>query len=271
MLSNCKDDYDVYLRFIHTGIFNPEIESFYVIKKVIDPGIPVGSIPSFEDLQKFNKHNMELNEEWFSNIVQKLRLLRLFKEGNIVSPLQYIYLDFESPISSISYFSYGLVLRDRYTLDDSEIDNLNEFINKNELPFEDNSLNNAFQSFELSYNIIDSGLALVSCMTALECLLSPNDKMIAENISKNMGKLIGKDMKSSENVYSRLRELYKKRSELIHTGHGNITHDDLKDARNFVREAIKQYLLADLSKPELIKKLKAVGNLKEGKFSGTLQ
>ena len=256
LLSNSNDVNEVIIRYINTGIFSTPFDSFYFIKKIIEPGIKVDSNTSFIEILKFQKDHFKLREEWDRNVQEKLRLMRLFKEGNIFSPIQFIYIDLKKPIRVSSGFCFNSVNEEKYTLDASEINELHEFINGNKIPFKDSSVNIAFQNFEFSYNINSHGIALVSCMTALECLLSLNNNYKSKEISKNMGALIGKDIESSKEIYDKVSKLYKKRSLFIHTGKSNINIDDLREARNLVRVAIKQFLIANLTKNELIKVLK---------------
>lgn len=184
--------------------------------------------------------------------------MRLFKEGNVISPLALTYLNVEVPTRLISSYSNVLTQREEYNLGCREVDELNDFLKKVRLPFSDRSVNLAFTSFEESYNMNNPAFSLVSYMTGLECLLSDGGAEKSYKLSRNIAILIGKDKSSSEEIHPDVKSLYKKRSRLVHEGSADITGEDLRIARNLVRTSIKYYLRAGLSKPELLHKLNSL-------------
>ena len=66
--------------------------------------------------------------------------MRLFKEGNILSPIQFIHIDLKRSIRIRSGFCFNSVDEEKYTLDASEINELHEVINGNKIPFNSYSI-----------------------------------------------------------------------------------------------------------------------------------
>ena len=258
-LNGSTNDFEFFNKYVGMGIFTDSSKPFYVISKTINPGITVGTPISIDEIQKFHHHSFELHNEWVAYVHHKLRLMRLFREGNIVSPLQVIYIDQKKPIRLSTGFSLNNVEREEYHLDECEIGILSEFIRETVLPFKDQSLNLALASFENTYDLNHLGLALVSCVMGLECLLSDGGSGKSYKLARNLAILLGKDGDSSRNIYERVRELYGKRSKIVHEGYNRITPEDVKEGRNLVRESIKHYLRAGLPKTELLSKLNTMG------------
>ncbi len=248
LINRSHEDIEVYKKYLGKGIMNDPSKPFYVIVKKINPEIVVSSPISMEEIQKFHRYSFELQNEGATFVRDKLRLMRLFTEGNIVSPLQITYIDLNPPIQLASSFSLNVVEHEKYHLDESKIDILSKFIEGNALPFKDKSLNLAFESFELSYDVSNTGFALVSCITAMECLLGDKGSGISCKIARNMAILLGDDGKPSKDIFDRVKKLYKKRSRFIHERDNRITIDDVKVGRNLVRSAIINCLRAGIPK-----------------------
>ncbi len=94
-----------------------------------------------------------------------IRLMRLFKEGNICMPLEYYYfIDCDTPKLFSSEDGSLHVSPAPYKLKSSGIPDLQGFIQNTELPFKESSLQLAFGSFELSYQIRDRNMSFLSLM-----------------------------------------------------------------------------------------------------------
>lgn len=109
-----------------------------------------------------------------------LRLMRLFKEGNICMPLKYYFvLDDEGmPRNVMSHCGPSwrtLESPEKYSLSETEIPDLEHFIKKTKVPFEE-FLELAFENFELSYETYNKGLSFLCLMISLETLFNPETK-----------------------------------------------------------------------------------------------
>ena len=186
-----------------------------------------------------------------------IRLMRLFKEGNIYIPLEYYYfIDSDTPKPFISEDRSLHVSPAPYKLKSSEIPDLQGFIQNTKLPFKESSLQLAFGRFELSYQTNDRNLAFLSLMISLETLFNSGRQKLSYKISRNTAVLLGKEKEDSETIFSDIKDLYDKRSKIVHTGNSNIVdRDDLLKLRHYVRESIKEINKLDKNKDEFLKML----------------
>lgn len=190
-----------------------------------------------------------------------IRLMRLFKEGNICIPLEYYYFsDYDTPKLFISEDRSLHVSPAPYKLESSEIPDLQGFIQNTKLPFKESSLQLAFGSFELSYQIRDRNMSFLSLMISLEALLNPDRYEVTHRVSRNTAVLLGRDKEDSKTIFSEIKDLYNKRSKIVHTGNSNsIDEGDLLKLRHYVRESIKEINKIGDNKDELLKILDSCG------------
>ena len=191
----------------------------------------------------------------------KLRLLRLFKEGNVFLAYSLLYhiKDTEpTPLGSIR--EYPLADQTPFTLMSAEVSEARSFMETVSLALPQEPLRLAFESFELSYAPYDVGLAFLSLMTAMEVLLNPSDRELRYRVSRNAGVLLGQDRSDGEAIFTGMRSLYDKRSKLVHTGDRSVvTREDMLELRRYVREAIKEVVRCGIPKDQLTKMLNSCG------------
>ena len=179
-----------------------------------------------------------------TNLVQDylrpiIRLMRLFKEGNICMPLMYYYFIDNTSQKSLIRKGTGIYIHPKplYKLENSEIPDLETFIQNTKLPFNKSFLNLAFENFELSYETQFINLSFLSLMICLETLFNPSDGELRYRISRNTAVLLGKDYDESKLIFSDIKKLYDKRSGIVHTGKSNIiNNDDLLKLRYYVTQ-----------------------------------
>ena len=187
---------------------------------------------------KWGKH-----EEFHRLIQEKLRLLRLFKEGNISLEFSCIYHLKDSQPSVFGLCrEWPIADKTKFHLEDNEISDAQCFIETTRIPFKEKYLQLAFDSFELSYESHNAALSFLSLMIAMEVMLNRSKQdELRYAISRNAAVLLGKDKDDSERVFKEVRMLYDKRSKLVHEGSANeISSKDVLLLRHYVREAIKE-------------------------------
>jgi hypothetical protein len=203
--------------------------------------------------------------EWEKNIFyplrNKIRLLRLFKEGNILMQFSLFYhLEGSEPKIVWSIQEGPLSDRTIFKLETNEVAEVQNFINEIKIPFDRNFLQLAFDSFELSYETYSAALNFLSLMVAMEVMLNRGRDELRYTISRNAAVLLGETPDRSEQIFDEVKNLYKKRSEIVHTGASDvITRDDLLRLRGYVRETIKEIRKISKNKDELIGTLNACG------------
>jgi len=183
----------------------------------------------------------------------KLRLLRLFKGGNIFMRYSLFYHLTES-IPQVAQVGREYPLTDRtvFQLGDDEYAQAETFINDTKIPFQHSFLQLAFDSFELSYETYNRGLAFLSLMISMEALFSGGSE-VRYRVSRNAAVLLGKNEDESQKIFEDMKKLYKKRSGIAHGGQDGKqkNSEDFLRLRNYVRESIQSICKYDLGKTDL--------------------
>ena len=199
------------------------------------------------------------------NLVIPLRLLRLFKEGNIHMPCWYIFtLSNDIPTVILAGLATPFTqYQGLFHLDDFEMENAQKFIETTEIPKDQDYMKLALKNFELSYMIDDPSLSFLSLMIASEVLFNPGSGDITYRISRNFAVLLGNSVEDAKRIQKEIKELYRKRSSLVHNGKEiwNFVgeDDDELKIRNYVRVSIKKIIPMNLSKDDLLNLLNSKG------------
>jgi len=246
------------------GYLNREGGNAYIISNLID-GIE-STKPGEIDNKNFNVidryeiiHGKYLDE--------KLTLMRLFKEGHLFMPERYYFFeDDESPIFLVrtgmgkTAMGEDFMKGTTYSLEKSELQDLQTFIQSTKFPFLNPSLRLAHQNFEMAYSIYHKDLSFLALMISMESLFNPGGSELTYRISRNTAVLIGKDKDDSRNIFRKMKKLYGKRCDIVHQGKPNaVTEDDVKDLRNYVIRSIKEFYKIGKSKEEILKLLNSIG------------
>jgi len=215
---------------------------------------------SFEDLESAKVKV----KDYLEPIV---KLMRLFKENainismgyyyskdglisiNQLSAVEYSYDEEETNLFCQSFTRYPFIYHnDIYSLETYELPILRSFIEdilaqNREPTFKDPILKIAYDSYDLSYYVHSTTQALLNLMIGLEALFNPGGGELRYRISRNVAVLIGEDKEDSKDIYKYMKNIYVKRSNLVHTGsaRGVITIDDLLKLRGYVRRSIKKF------------------------------
>jgi hypothetical protein len=177
----------------------------------------------------------------FYHLRDKIRVPRLFREGNVLMRFSLFYrLKEGEPKITWSVLEGPLFDRTLFTLESDEVGQCQNFLNRVKIPFR-KELQLAFESFELSYESHSAAMSFLSLMIAMEAMLNRGKDELRYTISRNAAVLLGKDIDDSERVFKEVRGLYDKRSKLLHEGSANeVSSKDVLRLRHYVREAIKE-------------------------------
>ena len=202
-----------------------------------------------------------------------LTALRLFKEGDIAYWDEYFYrqnksgklLSSHSPKSKINFSL-------KYSINPDEIDQCNTFIN-GFIPPESKYLKLALEQFSNSYIAVDVESAFLCLMISLEALYLKSSRKVSFRLRRNCAIVLGNDSESSDVILHDIKELYIKRSNLIHGSRkaGKITRDDLYKCRYYVRESIKKFIELNEDHDTFLDKLESLkfGQISEVNNHGT--
>jgi len=202
-----------------------------------------------------------MNEFVQNYLYSTIKLMRLFKEGGISLPIEYLFYDKDNPKRIISLYKIPVVSLGRlnYILTPSEVSELQKFIQNTKLPFERSFLQLAFEAYELSYKTHNKMLSFLSLMSGLESLFNPGGGELKYRISRNTAVLLGKDKKDSKGIFFNVKTLYEKRSKTLHTGKTDIGQNDVLRLRHYVRGSIKEIYKINKNKNELLDILNSLG------------
>lgn len=245
--------------FMTYPCLNVEEQCCYLITNSFEADIefnPDGTVKPFPpELMQFQ---MQLHDGY---LVPTLRLIRLYKEGNICLPITYRYAQNPAaPFAKSRGEKSSSIRRDLFSIQESEILELQQFIQTTKLPFTNPHLELALENFEVSCSVQDDSLSFLSLMIAMEVLLNPGDSELTYRVSRNTAVLLGKDKADAESVFAEIKRLYGKRSKIVHTGKKNIIgKDDLLRLRHYVRESIKEAYKINKSKEDLLSLLNSHG------------
>jgi len=222
------------------------------------------------------KNTVEYGESLLKMLVENylhklFRKIRLFKEGDIRMPLAYyFYYEDDDPFLFSSGQRHRYVSHEPFRIQESEIPELNRFIQDIELPFNRSYLQLTFDNFEISYDIPQPALSFLALMVSMESLFNPGDYELRYRISRSTAVLLGKDKEDSKRIYKDMRDFYDIRSKIVHTGKTNELNDgDVPKLRFYVRESIKKINRINIGKEELLQLLHSYGFGDESKLIST--
>lgn len=198
---------------------------------------------------------------------QAIRLMRLYKKGNICMPLRYYYyLDREGrPRSCGGGNGRYPVPREPFTLQYHEIEEIEEFMKKNSLQSREPYISLAMDFFDQSYRSGMRSISFSLLMSCLGTLFYPTGRDhdwedIPSQISRNIAVLLGRNREKARNIRKDVEKLLHRNVKLMKCGNGKIISKlDVVKARAYVRESIKEAMDIGLSKEGLMKMLGSCG------------
>jgi hypothetical protein len=240
--------------FWHYECLNGSEQKMYVISRSLE-SVSGNDSTVFSRIARFD------NELVLGHLGPMIRLMRLFKEGDIRMPVKFYYQVQNNEIQGRTRSESGrYVSSEPCHLEASEIPFLLSFIQTVKLPFKRDFLHLAFENFELSYEISDMQLAFLVLMIGLETLLTDSNYEVTHRISRNTAVLLGENKEDSKEIFTQIKKLYGKRSGIVHSGKRNIIEkEDLLKLRGYLRKAIKEVYHLDREKSEIMNLLDSQG------------
>ena len=194
----------------------------------------------------------------------KIKLLRLYKEGDILLRFSFLYFNDKTKpgvFENVREGPFGGKLI--FSLNTNEVPEAQSLINTVRIPFQYEFLQLAFDSFNLSYEMHNLNLLFLSLMISMEAILNLDRSEVTFQVSRNAAVLLGKDKENAEQIFKNMRELYKKRSNIVHGSKvqesKKISKEDIIRLREYVRQSIKEIHFIGKDKPEIIDILNSCG------------
>ncbi len=226
----------------------------YVIKKDL-PDYPEQD-PDPKNTEKFMtnwriKHAYEQKVSTY--IEEKIDKLRLVKEGSIRIGIEFFYKEHQGEREMLSSSELSISCENRlFTLIPEEIKTANNFLSTTQKVTPQKYIKLALENFYLSYQIHHKEFEFLSLMISLEALLNDGKTELRLRVARGCAILLGHDEQSSREIFKLARELYDKRSVLVHTGdRKKITETDTLLMKDIVRRTLKAALILNLPKQDL--------------------
>ncbi len=197
----------------------------------------------------------------------KIKLLRLYKEGDILLRLSFLYFGNRTKPGIFQSVQEGPFGGSRsmsiFSLKNDEVSEAQNLIDTFGIPFQYEFLQLAFDSFNLSYEMHNLNLLCLSLMISMEAMFNLRRSEVAFQVSRNAAVLLGKDKENSEQIFRNMKELYNKRSNIVHGSKvqqtKRISGPDIVNLREYVRQSIKEIYFIGKDKPEIVDVLNSCG------------
>lgn len=230
----------MYELFIRQPCYNANEKRLYYVSNAID----------VKELSPFTPEESKFDNELVRDYLnKKIRLMRLFKEGNVCMPTHYYYIiENGIPDRVLSFFSnLPTSAQPKYTLADSEISDLNTFIQETKLFDAEYFLRLAFDSFELSYQISNTRLQFLSLITSLDAILSPciSGQERISITSGNVALFLREDERQIKEIFSDIKNFYEKKRKIFYGE--NVDEEDIRKLRGYVRDSIKKSIKINMT------------------------
>lgn len=230
----------------HRAIFLKRIENFHQV--VIDNTKRLDKSRNIiGEMQKFNS--------------DLLRKLRLFKNGDIMSPVQFqISKEARQVESKLTERVIKPPTWKIYSIKDEEIGDLETHMKQK---FESNDLTRlAEMYFESCYEFFDAKVRFTNLIMALESIFNRSKDQISHIIARHLSLIISYSKEEFELNYKRIKKLYGFRSQIIH-GQKLEFKEDIAQAtdelQDLTRAAILYCMKLEMNKDELFNYLNAKG------------
>lgn len=211
---------------------------------------------------KSSSKNYYENTEYPYNAIS---LCKLFADGEVVIPIELQtavinegkLIDVHSASTNFTHFYY----EPKFSLKNSNVEELNECLKIIKIPLEKQWLNLALENYNQSFKSFELNLSFLSLMISLETLFNPGEYELKYRISRNTAVFLGNfNAMDSKKIYSEIKKLYDDRSKIVHTGRNDIIDDsDLLKLRGYVRESIRLMIKHNIDKDDLLERLNILG------------
>lgn len=221
------------------------------------------------DKEKIDEFWDKICNESLQYLDDTIRKLRLFKESSLMFKKLSITLkrntltnEIFAPSNHKTIIPIGEALGSRiikkFSCTDEEANILNESIHSLSLPFNNPLINSSYRYYDLSYHE-DNFISITLLITALEILFltKKDQKNKKDCLAKRISVFLYTEKDNILNCYSDIRNLYKKRSDFVHSADASqISDDDILLLRDYTRKCILKLNSMNFVKAKLVRDLK---------------
>lgn len=237
--SQMKDEKGIYFMCLHK-------EDDYEIRL---PEVKSGIALTNDDLM-CEQQLSEYKQKEMNYLHKVFSLLHLFKKGNI----GFVQMFFVHKFTIFGFINQNMKQTDNsisknviedtlFSLSISEIAECNTFLSSVSTQ-EFNLIKDNIDEFIWGLEQSDVSTGFEQYTTALEMtLLAKGERGKKEALSKRVAVLLESDTQRIQDLYNKMKDFYRYRSESLHEGNGqNITVSELKDLEEIVRRVLVKYL-----------------------------
>ncbi len=233
------------------------IKHVYVVTKIFDRPLRLVSIEENSSNEIFRLHR--ICDFVQKDVERKVDLLRLLLEGDLHIPTGF-FIEHEKEPLLCSRKRYSYLGNKAFKANKKNAEIINRYISIAPLKFKYDYLNLALQNFNKSYGIGDKYLEFLLLMMVLEGLFNNGKQESTNKIARGCAVLLGKTKYLSQKIFKDIKNLYGKRSQLLHEGKSSsVKGEDVLLLKNYVRKCLRHCLAIDLPKDDLVKLLNEVG------------
>lgn len=191
----------------------------------------------------------------------KLLKLRLCAEGSIKVCVEFFYSESDGVLEMETSSEEMLHCENRpFKVRKSDLNAIQRLLESPPLSTSHKYISFALENYLQSYRVSQIELEFISLMLAFEAIFNDGKQELRHKISRSCAVLLGKTKRSSRIVFKDIRNLYDKRSVLVHTGdRAKITHADVISLKNYVRRSLLQVVQLGLPKDQLSVELTEAG------------
>ncbi|HJV21832.1 MAG TPA: hypothetical protein VJ570_03995 [Holophagaceae bacterium] len=199
--------------------------------------------------KQFDKR-FEYERRYFDLLDDKISKLRLSAPGSIKICVQIFYLEEGSSFELHSSREEGLHCQNRtFKIRMSNLQTIQRLLARPPLYATQKYIRFALDNYNQAYRVAQEHLEFISLMLALEAIFNDGKQELRNKVSRGCAVLLGKSREESRQIFKAIKDLYDKRSVLVHTGDFSKIHEtDIDHLHEYVRRSLARAVDLNLSK-----------------------
>lgn len=236
-------------------------KNVYVVRKDFDSYPPQDPGKDVNQWEEVFKRRNAFESEQISILEDKILKLRLRSEGSIKICVGMFYIDTDDGPEMQSSSEELLHCENRlYRIPTRDVESIQSLLDGPALASAHKYVTFALENFEQSYRVAQVELEFITLMIAFEALFNDGKQELRNKVARGCAVLLGKTKAASREIFKEVRDLYDKRSVLVHTGDkSKISHTDVLRLKNYARQSLARVVQLGLTKDELSARLTETG------------
>lgn len=236
-------------------------KNVYVVTKRFDD-FPIGPTGTNIDkeMEQF-KRRIQFESQQTTLLGDKISKLRLFAEGSLKICVEFFYTEEDGIPEMVSSREETLHCENRlFRVGTRDLSVIQELLESSPLATGHKYISFAIENFLQSYRVAQPELEFISLMLALESIFNDGKQELRNKVARGCAVLLGRTKQSSRTVFNDVRDLYDKRSVLVHTGdRSKIKHADVLALKSYIRKSLLRVVQLGLPKDQLSIQLTEAG------------